>query len=641
MTYERFVLKTSARWITVEPADPAVPHDKVLFLDRRVSVSRGDGPLPSQSGSASEASSDASQPPPNGKLCTVRDRIECAALAEPDSERIVYGVVGLVTLLVDAYLIVIDSREKVGSIFERDVYRVKKLTAIPVRGSKILKKDKSVSKADRTQEAELFGMLKQAISLPGFYFSHGIDITRATQKRLEIAATSRAVSASPDFSRAEMRFVWNRYVGKPLAEAGVTTWVAPLILGYVDVREGLVNGKSVQLALISRRAADRPGLRFTARGADIHGNVSNFVETEQIVTRGDSFASYVQVRGSIPLLWQQEACIKYKPAIRLKQMDAGGKEGLSQQAFEKHYESLFQAYGPVTSISLIDNKGGEAVLASALSSAVDLMKDSRLHFVPWDFHTKCKGMKYENVDNELVQSIDKDLGHYSYFLVADGNSSSPSMRQKGIVRTNCIDSLDRTNVVQSAIAHRIMDDALKQMGVLDTAPETSAAKSFKDFESKFKTTWANHADALSLVYSGSGALKTDYTRTGKRTKAGLAKDGFRSGLRYVYQNFLDGRRQDGIDLFLGVVSLEQVGQSNRDLSAIRSPRDPLSVKEKFLPHIMLVLMTLAMVCFVAAPKWWQKIIAHGMCISGAVFVFGMIAKNGEKYAARPKLKGTI
>jgi hypothetical protein len=37
--------------------------------------------------------------------------------------------------------------------------------------------------------------------------------------------------------------------------------------------------------------------------------------------------------------------------------------------------------------------------------------------------------------------------------------------------------------------------------------------------------WTKNADVLSILYTGTGALKTDFTRTGKRTKMGGLKDG--------------------------------------------------------------------------------------------------------------------
>lgn len=55
--------------------------------------------------------------------------------------------------------------------------------------------------------------------------------------------------------------------------------------------------------------------------------------------------------------------------------------------------------------------------------------------------------------------------------------------------------------------------------------------------------WADHADYVSKAYSGTGALKTDFTRTGKRSWAGAIDDGLNSIMRYIKNNYFDGPRQ--------------------------------------------------------------------------------------------------
>jgi len=55
--------------------------------------------------------------------------------------------------------------------------------------------------------------------------------------------------------------------------------------------------------------------------------------------------------------------------------------------------------------------------------------------------------------------------------------------------------------------------------------------------------WAEHADAIARAYGGSDALKSDFTRTGKRTRKGLLEDGVKSTMRYIKNNFFDGARQ--------------------------------------------------------------------------------------------------
>ena len=51
-----------------------------------------------------------------------------------------------------------------------------------------------------------------------------------------------------------------------------------------------------------------------------------------------------------------------------------------------------------------------------------------------------------------------------------------------------------------------------------------------------------------MQYAGSEALKTDLTRTGKRTFTGMLRDLKTAIVRYYKNNFCDGRRQDAIDL---------------------------------------------------------------------------------------------
>ena len=78
-----------------------------------------------------------------------------------------------------------------------------------------------------------------------------------------------------------------------------------------------------------------------------------------------------------------------------------------------------------------------------------------------------------------------------------------------------------------------------------------SVENFDHLEQLFKEIWANNADILSRQYSGTGALKTDYTRTGKRTKYGVIDDGVKSLSRYFINNFSSGFTQDSVDLFLG------------------------------------------------------------------------------------------
>src|SRR5277367_5039958 len=125
--------------------------------------------------------------------------------------------------------------------------------------------------------------------------------------------------------------------------------------------------------------------------------------------------------------------------------------------------------------------------------------------------------------------------------------------QTSVIRTNCMDCLDRTNVVQSTFARHVITKQLVEAGIFK---ETDRVDMFPDFESMFRNSnpthslfggltqvWADNANVVSKAYSGTGALKTDFTRTGKRSKKGLLQDGSNSVERYIRNNFYDVSRQ--------------------------------------------------------------------------------------------------
>ena len=56
---------------------------------------------------------------------------------------------------------------------------------------------------------------------------------------------------------------------------------------------------------------------------------------------------------------------------------------------------------------------------------------------------------------------------------------------------------------------------------------------------------------MSVLYTGTNALKTDFTRTGKRTFKGAVDDGVNAIQRYYINNFCDGYNHDCYDLATG------------------------------------------------------------------------------------------
>ena len=54
---------------------------------------------------------------------------------------------------------------------------------------------------------------------------------------------------------------------------------------------------------------------------------------------------------------------------------------------------------------------------------------------------------------------------HSYFRI-NGDGSKAQKVQTGVVRTNCMDNLDRTNVVQATIAKWTLNQQLRELGIL-------------------------------------------------------------------------------------------------------------------------------------------------------------------------------
>lgn len=89
----------------------------------------------------------------------------------------------------------------------------------------------------------------------------------------------------------------------------------------------------------------------------------------------------------------------------------------------------------------------------------------------------------------------------------DGTDSSAPRYQSGVLRTNCIDCLDRTNVAQYAYGLAALGRQLHAMGLSDTSkidPDSSIAAALMDM-------YQSMGDALAQQYGGSAAHNTVIT----------------------------------------------------------------------------------------------------------------------------------
>ena len=366
------------------------------------------------------------------------------------------------------------------------------------------------------------------------------------------------------------------------------------------------------------------GARYHCRGIDLKGNVANFVETEQIIfTPEGRCASFLQIRGSIPFFWRQNVRIKYKPELEIV------KAAPSEKAFRNHREMILKRYNRVAIANLVDSHGGEAQLSSIFKklSELDSEKFSELwKYIEFDFHLQCRNMAYHNID-KLVEALKTELNSFGYF---EGELSNGKIvkKQTGIIRTNCMDCLDRTNVVQSVLARRALLQQLKDFNIL---PEEASHEDFGEvLVGIFRNVWADNADAISTQYSGTGALKTDFTRTGKRTALGSIQDGINSVLRYYFGNFSDGNRQDSLDLLFGSYKIDP---TNYVSPFQNRPTDPIKT------FVTSTLFYSILLFFFFAHFNNMKFSFKGMLLSTLVIILLLqfIRLNGKRFVQKPRL----
>lgn len=131
-------------------------------------------------------------------------------------------------------------------------------------------------------------------------------------------------------------------------------------------------------------------------------------------------------------------------------------------------------------------------------------------------------MRFENVST-LIEALAPEAVTMGFHWRDD---NGPICNQSAIFRVNCMDCLDRTNVVQTAIGRAVLESQLVKVGLV--APYSPIPDQLK---TPFMVLWANNGDVISRQYAGTNALKGDYTRTGERKFTGLVKDGMNSANR--------------------------------------------------------------------------------------------------------------
>ncbi|KAG8721546.1 inositol polyphosphate 5-phosphatase [Ceratobasidium sp. 394] len=392
-----------------------------------------------------------------------------------------------------------------------------------------------------------------------YYASNGRwDISTRLQARTRRQATH-------DQNVFDPRFVWNEYIAGSLIdfrarleqnerdELDTCHFIILAIQGYVGLyaiplsAPPQAGGPTIGIiGMISRLSWKRAGTRYNTRGVDDDGNVANFVETETIFATNDTCWSYAQVRGSIPLFWEQQGL-----QIGAQRIQITRPQAASQPAFDRHFAQLLEEYDSVHAVNLLGTKENEAALTTAYTAHLKTLRaggNSDVDMSNLDFHAVVRTMGHDTIPVALrsLEGVKSGLANHGFTTVQSDMLITP---QTGVFRTNCLDCLDRTNFVQDILSKLNLEFYLRNV-------HREWVSSVLIW-SNHRELWAENGDALSRIYAGTGALNTSFTRSGKRTFAGLLSDATKSVARSYINNFQDKGKQAAIDLLLGNLNTQR------------------------------------------------------------------------------------
>ena len=558
----------------------------------------------------------------------------------------VFSVLGYIEAVRFGYIICAGQTTFVSKIINSKVFKINKFIYIPNQGNIINEEDKKYIK-----------MLDDFLLRNPLYYSDSFDLT-ISFKMYEKQIKNKIIPSSYIFPYTISYFAWNYSIAKIFDSKGMENFIFPVINGYFDSRIVNYNEDDLSFIIIGRKDDRRSGMRFLLRGADLNGNVANFVETEEILIYREQngiahILSFLQIRGSIPIIFTQEPNFQFNPLIRPKD-----DININAEVFKLHINECLQNYNNVCIINLIDKKKDQNTIGQYYDKVVQYYNttnynnnqndnENKVVYTWFDFHDECKNMKYENLSKLMKKkSVSEALKNFNFTHITFDYSKALSISsnkideilhsenfitflkiQNGVFRTNCVDCLDRTNVVQSVFGRYYLHKMLQELK-LSEGPNGEPFQKFKPvFENTFKLLWADHGDSLSLSYSGTSAMKSDFVRTGKRTLIGNLIDGYLTSKRFYINNFWDGYNQDCHDYFLGSISPKKNTFKNHNGGNLKVIF-PLTIFLGYILYFFLISIALPK-DYVDnfSRKLFRLIVFFGALVLTFMSVFGMLKKS--------------
>ncbi|RLV89996.1 Polyphosphatidylinositol phosphatase INP52 [Spathaspora sp. JA1] len=386
--------------------------------------------------------------------------------------------------------------------------------------------------------------IKKLVSNGSFYYSNDFDLTSLLQNRgVNFEPGARSID---HYSK---EYMWNSFLMEEILKYRANLdQQSQLILDENKFLTVAIRGfaKTVQLGghdsitVISKQSWKRAGTRYNTRGIDDDGNVANYVETEFIYFNPshNSIFSFVQIRGSVPTFWEQDSTL-INPKITVTRSNEA-----TQPIFNAHFKQICENYGVTHIVDLLStSKPAEVQLSNRYKQLYQQCdRNNEIEYTAFDFHQETKVGGFIQAE-KIIPLLQESIEQFGWFYY-DLNAREIITRQDGIFRVNCLDCLDRTNLIQQIICRNILQNILSNIG--------SRQRNEESLMVRYNSLWADNGDAISQIYTGTNALKSSFSRSGKMNFAGALSDVTKSVSRMYQNTFVDSKKQSTIDLLLGV-----------------------------------------------------------------------------------------
>jgi len=335
-------------------------------------------------------------------------------------------------------LLYVSEAECIGKVKDSKIFKIKEVGFIPICNEVLF--------ANTTQEIKNYILGVRTLLAHGYYYSFDYDLTNIYYRQ----------DSKNFLGNANIDYFWNHSISKIFMDNQINSiFICILICGYVGISNQIdLYGANINLYLISRRNTNMPGTRHNCKGIDDFGNAANFVETEQILKSENRIFSFVIYRG-YPFVFYRKK--KFESGLKL----IDKSKEIVESSILKHIDIITSKEKQNIFILnlLSENSSSEHELNQHINPElfpVSTSNEGLVQYLTFECKADIENGDYKNIETFINNLLENDhfMNTIQYYLEDKGKYC---MMQKGVFRVNCNYSLDRTNLLQTAICWKLIE----------------------------------------------------------------------------------------------------------------------------------------------------------------------------------------